>query len=151
MKVSELTKVELKTMSYTDIAYLILKEGNVLNTAQLFKKVCGLLEYSDEEYSEKIGDFYTSLTTDSRFLFLESAEWDLRDNHVVKIEVDDEDEDEESDDIDYEKDNDDLDGEEKEDVEEEDLDAVKDDEDLDDDDTEDDLEELSIVDEEESN
>ena len=36
-------------------------------------------------YAEKIGDYYTSLTTDKRFVILENGEWDIRDNHVLNI------------------------------------------------------------------
>ena len=47
-----------------------------------------------EEYSEKIGDFYTSLTTDKRFILLDTAEWDLKDKHKVEIILDEDDEEE---------------------------------------------------------
>ena len=94
MELKNMTKEELETLSYADLAYLIIKEnGKSMNTPSVFKKVCELLEYSEEEYSSKIGDFYTSLTTDKRFLLLDSAEWDLRDNHSVKVDVDDDEED----------------------------------------------------------
>ena len=38
-------------------------------------------------YAEKIGDYYTSLTTDKRFVILENGEWDIRDNHVLNISL----------------------------------------------------------------
>lgn len=140
MKLKNLTITELKAMSYTDIAYMILvDEKKTINTADLFRKICDLFGYSEEEYAEKIGDFYTSLTTDCRFLFLDTAEWDLRDNHIVKMEVED-DEDEEVVEEDEEKE------ETDEEDEEENIDEVIN-EDLDD--VDDDLEDLSIVEEEE--
>src|SRR5574344_1222421 len=127
MKLKNLTLTELKALSYTDIAYMVLSENKKkLNTPSLFRKVCDLLGYTDEEYTAKIGDFYTSLTTDCRFIILSNAEWDLRDKHVVKVEVDDEDEAKE---------------------EEENIDEVTDDG-LDDDE-DDDMDDLSIVDEDE--
>lgn len=52
MDLKKLTKVELETMSYADIAYLILKEGKTLNTAQLFKRVCDLLCLTESQYSQ---------------------------------------------------------------------------------------------------
>ena len=61
-----------------------------MNTPTIFKKICDLLGYSDEEYSAKIGDYYTSLTIDKRFVLLDNAEWDLRDHHSIEIVIDDE-------------------------------------------------------------
>ncbi len=135
-------KEELELLSYTDLTEMILSENKKpMNTATIFHKICDLLELSDSEYTSKIGDFYTSLTTDKRFLLLEGAEWDLKDRHVVDIVVaDDDEEDEES-------------SEEEEEVEEEDesfdenMDAVDDEETLDDD--EDDLDDLVVMSEEE--
>lgn len=92
MELNKISKEELEQMSYADLSYIILKENKKpINTANLFKKICDLLGYSENEYSEKIGDFYTLLTTDKRFLFLDSSEWDLRENNIVKVELEDED------------------------------------------------------------
>ena len=92
MELNKISKEELEQMSYADLSYIILKENKKpINTANLFKKICDMLGYSDLEYSEKIGDFYTLLTTDKRFLFLDSSEWDLRENNIVKVELEDED------------------------------------------------------------
>lgn len=84
-------KEELELLSYTDLTYMILKENKKsMNTPTIFKKICDLLGYSDEEYSAKIGDYYTSLTIDKRFVLLDNAEWDLRDHHSIEIVIDDE-------------------------------------------------------------
>ena len=65
MKLKDMTIEELETLSYADLAYLILKENNKsMNTPSVFKEICKLLGISDEEYSAKIGDFYTSLMDD---------------------------------------------------------------------------------------
>lgn len=131
MKLNDLTKEELKTLSYTDLTNMVLKESKKpISTPVIFKKICELLDYSDSDYENKIGDYYTSLTLDKRFVLLDSHEWDLRERHAVALDVDDEE------DIESE--------EEKEDeVEEENnLDEVEDD--LEDDD---DLDDMSIVDE----
>ena len=145
MKIKEMSLTELKALSHTDLAYIILSESKkTLNTPNLFKEVCKLLEYSDEEYTAKVGDFYTSLTTDCRFIILDNAEWDLRDKHIVKMEVE-EDEDEESAEIEEEIEDIDDEVEPLED-EEENIDEVIDD--TLDDDIEDDLEDLSIIEEE---
>jgi len=144
MKLNEMTKAELELLSHCDIAALLLKENKKpMNTPALFKKICSLLEYSEDEYTNNIGNFYASLTTDKRFILLDSADWDLRDNHSIKISIDDKDDD----DIDYEEEI------EEDEIEEEDTDEVDveepiDDEELDVDD-DNDLDDLTIVDEEE--
>ena len=131
MKLNELTKEELKTLSYTDLTNMVLKESKKpISTPVIFKKICELLDYSDSDYENKIGDYYTSLTLDKRFVLLENHEWDLRERHAVELVLDDEDEDDEE-------------AEENEDEEEENnLDEVEDD--LEDDD---DLDDMSIIDE----
>lgn len=130
MSLNNMTIEELELMSYEDIAYVLLKENKKsINTPTIFKKICELLNLSDEEYASKIGEFYTSLTTDKRFLLLENAEWDLRDNHSVEIVMDDEEEIEEE-----------TEEEEIEEEIEEDIDEVIDD------DLDDDLDDLEIID-----
>lgn len=92
MELKKMSKQEIELMSFTDLTYMLIKENKkAMNTAQLFKKICELLELSDEEYSEKIGDYYTSLTIDKRFYMLESAEWDLSENHKIELNLDEED------------------------------------------------------------
>lgn len=130
MKLKDINKTELEQMSYADLSYIILKENKKpMNTPSIFKKICDLLEYTDEEYSNKIGDFYTSLTTDKRFLFLDSSEWDLRENNIVKMEL------EEDEELEEETEEDEIEEEETE----EDIDSDNLDDDLDDDD------DLSII------
>ena len=54
---SKMSKENLEMLSYAKIAELYLKENKKpMNTADLFKEVCKLLELSDEEYQERIGD-----------------------------------------------------------------------------------------------
>lgn len=144
MKLKDMTKADIELLSQCDITALLLKEnGKPMNTAMIFKTICDLLGYSETEYSNKIGEFYTSLTTDKRFILLDTAEWDLRDNHAVKISIDDEDEE----DLDYEEEDEE---EEIENDEEdtEDIEEPIDDEELDIDDEDEDLEDLSIIEEE---
>ncbi len=91
MKLKDMQIEELELMSYTDMTYMILKENNKsMNTPTIFKEICNLLEYSEDEYVAKIGDYYTSLTLDKRFVLLENNEWDIRDNHSVELVMDDE-------------------------------------------------------------
>ena len=132
MNLSKMTKEELETLSYADLTEMILKEEkNSLNTPSIFKKICKLLELSDDEYASQIGDFYTSLTTDKRFILLDNACWDLRDRHKIEIVLDDEEEADEA--------------FEDEDNEEDDIDAI-DDESIE---QNDDLDDLTILDEDE--
>lgn len=133
---------ELELMSYTDIAYEIIKEDKKkkYNTPNLFKEVCKLLELSDEEFAEKLADFFTALTTDGRFILIDSTIWDLKENHKVKIVVDDGDEEEietdEAEETEEEEETEDL----EDDYSDEAVDDSKDDEE--------DMKDLTIVDEE---
>lgn len=142
MKLKNMSKEEIEAMSYTDITYMLLKENKKpMNTAELFKSICELLELTEEEYSEKIGDYYTSLTIDKRFHMLENAEWDLMEKHKVELQIDDDEE--------METEEESEDEEETEDEEtEENIDSL---DSLDDelDDVDDDTLDLSIVTEEE--
>lgn len=125
---------ELELMSLTDLTYMILKENKKsMNTPTLFREICNLLDYSDEQYASKIGDYYTSLNIDKRFILLENNEWDISDNHSIEIVMDEEDEEE----------TEEVEDEEIED-EEESIDEI-----LEDDDIDDELEDLSIIDDEE--
>lgn len=122
----KLKKEELELMSYNDIAYLLLKDKKDQTTAELFKQICKLLELSDKTYENKIGGFYTALTTDQRFILLDDGKWDLKENHSIKtlkLEeyedlddidseeiIDDSDEDEESKETIYDENSDDDNG-----------------------------------------
>lgn len=145
MNIREKDKLDLELMSYTDIAYEIIKEDKKqYNTPNLFREVCNLLELSEEEFEEKIGDFFTALTTDKRFILIDSVNWDLKENHVVKIVVDDGEDDSIDENIDDEENE-----EEEEEEELEEDDAIEDDytDESEDDYIDDDLENLNIVDE----
>ena len=90
MKLSKMSKDELELLSYTKIAELYLKENKTqMNTADLFKKVCCLLELSDSVYQNQIADFFQSLTTSKEFILLNDGKWDLKINHSVKVDMDD--------------------------------------------------------------
>ena len=139
MSLKNMPVEELELLSYTDMTYLLIKENKKhMNTPTIFRKICDLLGYNDDEYSAKIGDYYTSLTIDKRFVLLDSNEWDIRDNHSIDVSVEDEDDEDE-------EDEDETTEEEQPEDEEENIDEVVDD-DLDEDDE---LEDLAIIDEEE--
>ena len=94
MKLKDMSKEELETMGYEDIAYnILLEDGKKYKLPVLFKKVCNLLELSDSEYEAKIGDFFQIISTDQRFTMLPKGYFDLKDNHERKINlIDDEEE-----------------------------------------------------------
>ena len=129
MLLKDMSKEDVELLSYTDLTNLILTENkSSMNTPTIFKKICDLLGYSEEEYMDKIGDFYTSLTIDKRFVLLENHEWDLRERHAVSLDVDDEeDEEETSEEVEEE-----IEEEEEENIDEEVDDDIDDDDDLDD-------------------
>ena len=101
MSIKNMTKEDLELLSNKDITNLLLEEKGKQTTPDLFKKIIKLLELPESTFDQKIGDYYTSLTTDKRFILLEDGTWDLRSRHtsdkIIKV---DEDEDEENEDED---------------------------------------------------
>ena len=94
MKLNNISKEELETMNYDDIAYLILnEEKEKMKINVLFQKVCDALQLNEKEYEDKIGDFFELLTTDKRFIMLEDGSWDLKELHNPKVIIDDDEED----------------------------------------------------------
>ena len=89
---------ELELMSNKDIAYMILENRKrSISTADLFKKIVDLLNLPDRTFEEKIGEFYTTLSTDKRFILLDNGNWDLKGRHSsekIKKPLTDEDDDE---------------------------------------------------------
>ena len=105
-----------------------------------FNEILKLLELPSSEFDKKIGDYYTALATDKRFILLDDGTWDLRSRHTsdkVKTisEEDEEDEDEEE----ITKDD------QQEEIEEDNYDDTDDDYD----DTDEDLKDLVVIDEDE--
>lgn len=87
---NKMSKENLELLSYTKIAEMYLRENKkTMNTADLFREVCKLLELDENEYQERIADFFESLTTSKEFILLNDGNWDLRENHSVKIDMDD--------------------------------------------------------------
>lgn len=94
----EIKKKDIVNLSYKDIANLILlRDGVGKNTLELFTEIVSLLELPSNTIDNSIGDFYTSMTTDKRFLMVDGL-WDLRTRHTsdkILTNVEDEDEEEE--------------------------------------------------------
>ena len=141
MDVRNMNKDDLELMSNTDITFNLLENSKkTINTADLFNEILKLLELPSSEFDKKIGDYYTALATDKRFILLEDGTWDLRSRHTsdkVKTisEEDEEDEDEEE----ITKDD------QQEEIEEDNYDDTDDDYD----DTDEDLKDLVVIDEDE--
>lgn len=129
------TKEELKLLSEIDVAnYILEDQKGGMNTLDLYKEVCNILGHNLNE--DKIGDFFSSLSTDKRFLLLDNGNFDLRKKHSVKVVI------EEDEEIEEEQQETPI----EESDEEEDIDQQENEDDLDD---SDDLGELVIVDEDE--
>ena len=142
MKLSKMSKEELELLSYTAIAKLYLEENKTtMNTADLFKEICKLLELTERDYQNKIADFFQSLTTSKEFILLDDGKWDLKNNHKSKkIDMDElyEEKDEEETEEDYEYDD-------EEETEEDEYNSIDDEEEY----AEDDLSDLTILNEDE--
>jgi len=132
MSIENLKKEDLELLSYKDMTNMLLEEKGAMNTKDLFEKITSLLGLPKSVFEKQIGDYYTTLTTDKRFLLLEDGKWDLRKRHtsdkVITASEEQEDEDEEEEESDYDS-------------------TAKDDDDFDDGD--DDLKDLVVLDEEE--
>ncbi len=90
----EIKKDDIENLSYKDITYMILSnEKKGINTLDLFTKIVTTLELPASTIENKIGDYYTSLTTDKRFILVDGV-WDLRNRHTsdkVIVDIDEED------------------------------------------------------------
>lgn len=138
MKLKSIDKDTLETMQLDDIAYIILKEkGKKMKITDIFRTICDALGMTDKEYENQIGDFFTLLATEKRFIQLEKGYWDLRENHTSEINIKE-----------LEDEDDDIIPEEEKDYEEnEESDYYDDIDDMDDDKEDDDYKDLVIVDE----
>ncbi len=88
MRFKTIKKEDVETMSFDDLAYVILKEkGKKMKTAEIFKIVCDELNLGEKTYEEQIGDFFALLATEKRFIQLTKGYWDLRENHTSEISI----------------------------------------------------------------
>ena len=144
MDIKKMPKDELELLSNKYITFYLLEQSKKsINTKDLFTEIIKLLELPKKTFDEKIGDYYTSLATDKRFILLSDGTWDLRSRHtsdkIVKV-VDSEEDDEDEDDEDL-KDKDDDPNE----IEEDNYDDTDDDYNS----AEEDLKDLVVIDEDE--
>ena len=140
MELSKMTKDQIEELSYTEIAKLYLEENQkTMNTAELFKAVCTLLSLSENDYQNKITDFFQSLTTSKDFILLQDGKWDLKKKHSVKVVMEEIYEESADEDEEFELENED------EMDEEDEFNSIDDEEDY----AEDDLGDLTILTEDE--
>lgn len=138
MKFKSVTKDELETMPFDDIAYIILKEkGKKMKINDIFQIICDELNLGPNVFESQIGDFFTLLATEKRFIQLSKGFWDLRENHTSEINISDI-EDDMEDEVHDEEDNED---------DEEERDYYDELDDIEDDVAENDLKDLVVIDE----
>lgn len=141
MSLKNMSKEELETMGYDEIAYLVLEEaGKKMKLLDLFKKVCKVLELPEQTVEDQIGDFFEMLSINKKFVLLENGFWDLSTNHLQDIVVEDEE------DINTEE----INEEDEEEIEENEEEDIFYDNDLDNDDDDNDLQDFVIIDEDEN-
>jgi DNA-directed RNA polymerase delta subunit len=141
MNFKTISKEELETLQFDDIAYIILKEkGKKMKITDIFKIICDSLNLGEAAFENQIGDFFALLTTEKRFIQLEKGYWDLRENHTAEISIKEIEEELEDEIIDEEE-------MEMEEPEEDEGNYYDDIDDMNDDKEDDDYKDLVIVDE----
>ena len=63
MKFKTISKEELETLQFDDIAYIILKEkGKKMKITDIFKIICDSLNLGEAAFENQIGDFFALFT-----------------------------------------------------------------------------------------
>ena len=80
----------MKLISLPETAFEVLTAANdTLSFAELYGKVAEIAEMSEEEKAARIGQFYTEISLDGRFVGLTDNTWDLRSRHTYdKVHID---------------------------------------------------------------
>lgn len=79
MNLKKLSEVEIEKMSLVDISYLLLnEEKKEINFSDMFNRVSEIKGLSTSAKEDKIGQFYTDLNIDGRFVALGSNNWGLK-------------------------------------------------------------------------
>ena len=78
------------TKSMLDVAYTIMSKAKKEMTFQdLYEQIAKELTMNDDEKKSHLGEFYTELTLDGRFVALTDNGWDLRARHTYdKVHID---------------------------------------------------------------
>ena len=70
--------------SMLDVAFDIINESTAQGFSALMSEVAARLEMTEEEKLARLGEFYTDLSLDGRFVTLADNTWDLRTRHTFK-------------------------------------------------------------------
>ncbi len=91
----------MENKSNIEIVYdLISSRNGGVTFKEIWTRICELNGYSEAQRNSKIGEFYTTLTLDGRFILIDNK-WDLRSRHKYEeysiesktVVLDDDDED----------------------------------------------------------
>lgn len=85
MSLKKLKASELEEMTYNDIAFYIMKDRKTkIKVIDLFDKVATILKLTKKAKEANIADFYTSISTDKRFIALDGGLLDLKNRQSIK-------------------------------------------------------------------
>ena len=91
----KITKEELDAMSYGEICEIILSDNQgKMKIAEVFRRICELLELSEADFENRIADFFELVSTDKKFIVLEGGFCDLRKKHTPEVIIEEEEEEE---------------------------------------------------------
>lgn len=139
MKLKDISREELEMMGYAELAEIVLNDKKKkMKIADIFKEICKALGLTDQEYEDRISEFFEVVSTNKLFTILPQGYCDLNKRHNTKVVIDDEEDlplDEEI--------------ESEEEIETEEEDEIFYDENEDDDVADDDLQDFVVVDEDE--
>lgn len=138
MKLKDIPVEELEMMGYAELAEIVLNESKKkMKIVDIFKKICNALGLTDEEFENRISEFFEVISTNKLFAILPKGYCDLNTRHNTKVVMD-----EDEDDVIVEEETEDIEDENEEE------DIFYDDND-DDDVADDDLQDFVVIDEDE--
>ncbi len=139
MKLKDIPREELEMMGYAELAEIVLNDKKKkMKIADIFKEICKALGLTDQEYEDRISEFFEVVSTNKLFTILPQGYCDLNKRHNTKVVMDDEDDLQLDEEI-----------ESEEEIENEEEDEIFYDENEDDDVADDDLQDFVVVDEDE--
>lgn len=139
MKLKDISREELEMMGYAELAEIVLNDKKKkMKIADIFKEICKALGLTDQEYEDRISEFFEVVSTNKLFTILPQGYCDLNKRHNTKVVIDDEEDLQLDEEI-----------ESEEEIETEEEDEIFYDENEDDDVADDDLQDFVVVDEDE--
>lgn len=139
MKLKDISREELEMMGYAELAEIVLNDKKKkMKIADIFKEICKALGLTDQEYEDRISEFFEVVSTNKLFTILPQGYCDLNKRHNTKVVIDDDEDLQLDEEI-----------ESEEEIENEEEDEIFYDENEDDDVADDDLQDFVVVDEDE--